>query len=184
MPPREAVWKARMETDRVGHMAPGSADGGVAPSARARAREQRLRSLAVATQTRAARAALKNELATGRARIEEVLAHPPACATTAKVADLLLALHGVGPTRVTRALARCQIPYAQTAAGLRSTTKTPPTTTSSRSNQPRRLHELRQMEMWRSYAPGAWHYRRPACRTGLLLSLDGDSERPLCADRR
>ena len=71
-----------------------------------------------ANQTRTARAALKNELATGRARIEEVLAHPPACATTAKVSDLLLAVHGVGPTRATRALARCQIPHVQTAAGL------------------------------------------------------------------
>src|SRR5437763_15360669 len=108
MPPREAVWKATMETDRVGHVAPGSADGGVAPSADARAGEQRLRSLAVANHTRAARAALQNELATGRARIEEVLAHPPACATTANVADLLLAVHGVGPTRLTRAPGRCQ----------------------------------------------------------------------------
>jgi len=77
-----------------------------------------MRSLARANQTRAARAALKNELGTGEARIEEVLAHPPACATTAKVSDLLLAVHGVGPTRAIRALARCQIPYAQTAAGL------------------------------------------------------------------
>src|SRR5438132_13558947 len=103
MPPREAVGKARVETDRVGHVPPGSADGAVAPAARARARQQRLRALAIANQTRAARAALKNELATGRARIDEILAHPPVCATTAKVADLLLALHGVGPTRVTRA---------------------------------------------------------------------------------
>ena len=77
-----------------------------------------MRSLAVANQTRTARAVLKNELATGRARIEDVLTDPPPCAATAQVSDLLLAIHGVGPKRVTRALARCQIPYAKRAADL------------------------------------------------------------------
>jgi hypothetical protein len=77
-----------------------------------------MRSLAVANQTRAARAALKNDLAAGRARIEDVLTNPPTCATTARVSDLLLAVRGVGPRRVARALARCRIPYAQTAARL------------------------------------------------------------------
>ena len=80
--------------------------------------EQRIRSLAVANQTRTARAALKNELATGRAQIEDVLTDPPPCAATAQVSDLLLAIRGVGPKRVTRALTRCRIPYTQTAAGL------------------------------------------------------------------
>jgi hypothetical protein len=84
----------------------------------ARVGEQRRRSLAVANQTRAARAVLKYELATGRARIEDVLTDPPACAATAQVSDLLLAIRGLGPKRATRALARCQIPYAQTAASL------------------------------------------------------------------
>ena len=107
-----------METKRVEHVPPRTADADVAIPAQARAQEQRMRSLARANQTRAARAALKNELATGRARIEDVLAHPPACVTSARVSDLLLAVHGVGPTRATRALARCRIPYAQTAAGL------------------------------------------------------------------
>lgn len=77
-----------------------------------------MRSLARANQIRTARATLKNELAAGQARIEDVLTHPPACATSAKVLDLLLAVPGVGPTRATRALARCQIPYAKTAAAL------------------------------------------------------------------
>jgi len=80
--------------------------------------EQRIRSLAVANQTRTARAALKNELATGRAQIEDVLTDPPPCAATAQVSELLLAIRGVGPKRVTRALTRCRIPYTQTAAGL------------------------------------------------------------------
>ena len=91
-------------------MSPGNAE--------AREGEQRIRSLAVANQTRTARAALKNELATGRARIEDVLTDPPRCAATAQVSELLLAIRGVGPKRVTRALTRCRIPYAQTAAGL------------------------------------------------------------------
>jgi len=77
-----------------------------------------MRSLAVANQTRTARAALKSELATGRAQIEDVLRHPPAFAMTAKVSDLLLAVPGYGPARASRVLARCQIPYAKRAADL------------------------------------------------------------------
>jgi hypothetical protein len=87
-------------------------------NAEGRAGEQRISSLAVANQTRTARAALKNDLANGRARIEDVLTDPPRCAATAQVSDLLLAIRGVGPKRVTRALAHCRIPYAQTAEGL------------------------------------------------------------------
>jgi hypothetical protein len=44
--------------------------------ARGLALEQRMRSLARANQIRTARARLKNELAAGHARIEDVLAHP------------------------------------------------------------------------------------------------------------
>jgi hypothetical protein len=77
-----------------------------------------MRSLGRANQIRTARAALKDDLASGRTQIEDVLTHPPACAATAKVSDLLLAVPGVGPTRVTRALTRCHIPYAKTAAAL------------------------------------------------------------------
>ena len=80
--------------------------------------EQRMHALDRANQTRTARATLKNDLATGRARIEDVLRHPPTFARTAKVSDLLLAVRGVGPTRATRALTRCQIPYEKTAGGL------------------------------------------------------------------
>ena len=42
----------------------------------------------------------------------------PEFAATARVCDLLLAVPGIGPVRATRALARCQIPYQKTAAGL------------------------------------------------------------------
>jgi len=77
-----------------------------------------MRALDHANQIRTARATLKNELATGHAQIEDVLAQPPAFAATAKVSDLLLAIPGFGPARATRALARCRIPYRKTAAGL------------------------------------------------------------------
>jgi hypothetical protein len=77
-----------------------------------------MRSLAGANKIRTARAALKNELATGRAQIEDVLTDPPPCAATAQVSVLLLAIRGVGPKRVTRALASCQIPYAKRAGDL------------------------------------------------------------------
>jgi len=76
-----------------------------------------MRGSEMAHQIRTARATLENELATGRARIEDVLTRPPAFATTAKVRDLL-AVPGFGPVRATRSLARCQIPYRKTAAGL------------------------------------------------------------------
>jgi len=77
-----------------------------------------MRALGRANQIRTARATLKNELSTGRARIDDVLRHPPAFAMTAKVSDLLLAVPGFGPARATRTLTRCQIPYAKTVAGL------------------------------------------------------------------
>jgi hypothetical protein len=108
----------RVATHQVQHVLPDQNEADLAMSPSAFVREQRMRSLGRANEARAARAALKNELATGRAHIEDVLKHPPPCAATAKVSDLLLAVRGVGPTRVTRALARCQIPYGKTAAAL------------------------------------------------------------------
>ena len=107
-----------METNRFEQVLPRRANAGDAAPSLALARERRMRALDHANQIRTARATLKNELATGRARIEDVLAQPPAFATTAKVSDLLLATPGYGPVRATRALARCQIPYRKTAAGL------------------------------------------------------------------
>ena len=107
-----------MEPNRFEQVLAGRADAGVAARTPALARERRMRALRRANQIRSARATLKKELATGRARIEEVLAQPPALATTAKVSELLLAVPGFGPVRATHALARCQIPYGKTAAGL------------------------------------------------------------------
>jgi hypothetical protein len=47
-----------------------------------------------------------------------VLCDPPACAQTAMLRDLLLALPKVGPARVDRALARCKVTDTKTVAGL------------------------------------------------------------------
>src|SRR5438093_7693845 len=71
----------------------------------ARTLDQRLRALRQANEIRIGRAQLKQELATGRVRIEEILAQPPEFAKTAKVYDLLLALPKIGPAKG-RALAR------------------------------------------------------------------------------
>ena len=74
--------------------------------------------LAQANAVRCARAELKRALKAGSVEIEEVIAHPPRFAEQAKIADLLLALPGVGPTRTTRLLVGCQIPYGKTLASL------------------------------------------------------------------
>ena len=74
--------------------------------------------LAKANEVRRGRAQLKRELAAGRVEIERVISDPPACAQTAILRDLLLAVPRVGPTRADRALARSQITATKTVAGL------------------------------------------------------------------
>ena len=80
--------------------------------------DQRLRALRQANEIRSRRAALKKDIASGRVRIEDVLARPPVYATTAKVQDLLLAVPKVGPARVARFLRRCRIAPAKTVGGM------------------------------------------------------------------
>jgi hypothetical protein len=80
--------------------------------------DQRLRALRQANEIRSRRAALKKELASGRVRIEDVLAWPPDCAKTAKVQDLLLAVPKVGPARAARFLSRCRIASSKTVGGM------------------------------------------------------------------
>lgn len=80
--------------------------------------DQRLRALRQANEIRSRRAALKKELASGRVRIEDVLAQPPAYAKTAKVHDLLLAVPKVGPARAARFLSRCRIAPSKTVGGM------------------------------------------------------------------
>ena len=84
----------------------------------ARTLDQRRRALRHANEIRIGRARLKRELASGRVRIEDVIAEPPEFARTAKVYDLLLALPKVGPAKAARSLTRCRIAPSKTLAGL------------------------------------------------------------------
>ncbi len=77
-----------------------------------------MRALRQANQIRSGRAQLKKELASGRVRIEELLAQPPEFARTAKVYDLLVALPRIGPVRAARSLTRCRIAPSKTVGGL------------------------------------------------------------------
>ncbi len=77
-----------------------------------------MRALRHANEIRIGRARLKRELASGRARIDEIIAQPPEFAKTAKVYDLLLALPKVGPARAARSLTHCRIAPSKTVAGL------------------------------------------------------------------
>src|SRR5712691_232496 len=84
----------------------------------AQTRDQRMRALRRANEIRSSRAALKKELASGRVRIEDLLAQPPDWARTAKVSALLLALPKIGPARAARVLGQCRIAPSKTVAGL------------------------------------------------------------------
>jgi hypothetical protein len=92
----------------------GNAGAGV-PS---RSREQRLRALEPANQVRSARATLKQELASGKLELAQIVADPPACVSTARVRDLLLVLPKIGVVRAGRILAQCGIAPSKTLAGL------------------------------------------------------------------
>ena len=77
-----------------------------------------MRALRHANEVRIGRARLKRELASGRVRIDEIIARPPEFAKTARVYDLLLALPKVGPARAARWLSQCRIAPSKTVAGL------------------------------------------------------------------
>jgi hypothetical protein len=80
--------------------------------------EQRRHALQQANQVRSERARLKKDLAMGTVGLVEILARPPACARTARVGDLLLALPKIGSVKAGRILARCRISDSKTVAGL------------------------------------------------------------------
>lgn len=61
---------------------------------------------------------MKRDLATGRVGLVEILARPPACVRTARVADLLLIVPKIGSVKAGRILARCGIAHSKTLAGL------------------------------------------------------------------
>jgi hypothetical protein len=77
-----------------------------------------MRALQHANQIRIGRARLKRELASGSVRIEDIIAHPPEFAKTARIYDLLLALPKVGPAKAARSLTQCRIAPSKTVAGL------------------------------------------------------------------
>ena len=77
-----------------------------------------MRALRHANEIRIGRARLKRELASGRVRIDEIIARPPKFANRARVYDLLLALPKVGPARAARSLTQCRIAPSKTVAGL------------------------------------------------------------------
>ena len=77
-----------------------------------------MRALRHANEIRSGRARLKRELASGRLRIEEIIAQPLESARTAKVEDLLLALPKIGPARALRLLTQCRIAPSTTVGGL------------------------------------------------------------------
>src|SRR5712691_6524542 len=84
----------------------------------AKTHDQRLRALRQANEIRSSRAALKKELASGRVRIEDVLARPPDWVRTVKVNVLLLALPKIGPARAARVLNQCRIAPSKTVGGV------------------------------------------------------------------
>lgn len=79
---------------------------------------QRLRALGLANAVRSERARLKRRLAEGTLELSSVITDPPACARTARVYELLLALPKVGPAKANRWLSRCRIAPSKTLAGL------------------------------------------------------------------
>jgi hypothetical protein len=68
-----------------------------------------MRALRHANEIRSGRATLKKELASGRVRIEQIIAEPPESPRTAKIYDLLLALPKIGPAKAARSLTQCRI---------------------------------------------------------------------------
>jgi hypothetical protein len=81
-------------------------------------REQQLAALGKANEIRLGRAQLKRDLAAGRLDMEEILTRLPEVAKTARVRDLLLAIPGLGPARITRLQVCCGISESKTAAAL------------------------------------------------------------------
>ncbi len=83
-----------------------------------RSPSQRLEALKLANAVRTERATLKRDLKAGRVRIEQVLADPPECVHSAKVADIMLAVPRYGRVKVSKILQRCRISPSKTVVGL------------------------------------------------------------------
>lgn len=81
-------------------------------------RSQRLEALARANRVRHDRAAIKDDLRHGKSRIAELLVDPPACLLTASLAEILLAVPGLGKVGVRRLLNSCRISPSKRIGGL------------------------------------------------------------------
>jgi hypothetical protein len=86
----------------------------IAKATEERRRGQRRAALRKANEVRVGRAQLKRDLAAGRVDIEEILARPPEGAKTARVRELLLAVPGLGPARISRLQVCCGISESRT----------------------------------------------------------------------
>ena len=64
------------------------------------------------------RAAIKAALRRGEASPAALIAEPPPCLASAKLTNVLVALPGYGPVKVTRLLERCQASPRKSFAGL------------------------------------------------------------------
>jgi hypothetical protein len=84
----------------------------------ARSLDQRMEALQRANEIRVKRAQLKRELKEGKARIEEILRHPPSYVETAKVFDILTAVPKFGKVKAARLLNQCRISQSKTVGGL------------------------------------------------------------------
>ena len=92
---------------------------GAAPGrAPERSHAQRLQALARANQVRSERARVKAALRAGGLRVTELIADPPECLGSASLAEVLLAVPGVGKARLRRVLNACRLSPAQKLANL------------------------------------------------------------------
>jgi hypothetical protein len=92
--------------------------GNATAAAPDRSRQQRLRALQQANKIRLARAKLKNDLASGKLKLGQIVAQPPACVRTARLRELLLVLPKIGSVKAGRILTQCGIAHSKTLAGL------------------------------------------------------------------
>ena len=83
-----------------------------------RSLDQRMEALKRANEIRTARAQLKRDLKSGRARIHDLLLEPPEYVETAKVFDMLLAVPKYGRVKVNKVLQLCRISPSKTIGGL------------------------------------------------------------------
>ena len=83
-----------------------------------RSADQRRDALARANRVRHERAQLKTALRRGEDLIAALLREPPECLASARVSEVLRALPGYGPAKVTRLLDACQVNPRKTLGGL------------------------------------------------------------------